>query len=264
MSYGVSARATKASGLVDRINAATNAGETSELALKRIEREARELMIADPEAAHTALGGIAVLRGRVDDVRRHHRIALEQSGHSAQASRNYSVSLMRLGEVTDAFNAARDALRHAPDDADALRQAILAAIDFAHFIEAHEYCDRWNTLFPRNPSPHGTAAKALASAVEREVFREESVREVIGIAHEIRCAENVVLVDSNVEVSPIESDSFLYRLCVPLLPAGAVALNERFANRITNRPDLMPDPATKFLPMFIGTRIDVGNAERTA
>ena len=263
MSYGVSARATKASGLVDRINAATNAGETSELALKRIEREARELMIADPEAAHTVLGGVAVLRGRVDDVRRHHRIALEQSGHSAQASRNYSVSLMRLGEVTDAFNAARDALRHVPDAA-ALRQSILAAIGSAHFIHARDYCVRWNTLFPGSLSPHGTAAKALASAVERDVFREESVREVIGIAHDIRRAENVVLVDSNAEVSPIESDSFLYKLCVSLLPAGTVALNERLANRITNRPDLMPDPATKFVPMFIGTRIDVGNAERTA
>ena len=264
MPYHVPARATKASGLAEQINAVTCADEADDLALRRIEREAQALMAADPVGAHTVLGAVAVLRGRDDDVRRHHHIALQQSGRSAQACRNYSVSLMGLGEMTEAFDAAREAFRRAPDDGDVLRHLILVALDSAHFREARDHCGRWNTLCPGNPSPHEPPAKALAGAVEREAFREESVREVLKIAHDVRRAANVVLFDSAVLGGASEPDSFLYKLRIPLSPAHAVDLNERLAHRITKRPDLMADPGTKFVPMFIGARIDAGDSERAA
>ena len=264
MPYHVPARATKASGLAEQINAVTCEDEADDLALRRIEREAQALMAADPVGAHTVLGAVAVLRGRDDDVRRHHHIALRQSGRSAQACRNYSVSLMGLGEMIEAFDAVREAFRRALDDGDVLRHLILTALGSAHFREARDHCGRWNTLFPGNPSPHEPAAKALAGAVEREAFREESVREVLKIAYDIQRAAKVVLVDTAVLVDPIECDSFLYKLSVPLSPARAVDLNEQLAYRITDRPDLMADPGTKFVPMFIGARIDAGDSERAA
>ena len=264
MAYHLPVRATKASEFVEQINSITCADEADDLALLRIEREAQKLMAADPEGAHTVLGAVAALQGRGDDVRRHHRIALQQSGHSAQACRNYSVSLMELGEMIEAFEAAREAFRRAPDDGDVLRHLILVSLESAHFREARDHCDRWNTLFPGNPSPHEPSAKALAGAVEREVFREESVREVLNIAYDVQRVEKVVLVDTAVLVDGSEPDSFLCKLRIPLSPARAADLNERLADRITDRPDLMTDPGTKFVPMFIGTRIDAGHSERTA
>lgn len=264
MPYDVPARATKATELVERINAAAHAGEANDLALKRIEQEAQRLMAAAPVDAHTVLGAVAVLRGRADEVRRHYRIAMEQSGRSAEACRNYSVSLMRLGEMVEAFDAARDALRHAPDDGDVLRQSILAALGAAYFLEARDLCARWSALFPETPSPHQPTADALASAVERKAFREESVREVLGIAHDIQRGAKTVLVGSDFSADPLIPDWFSCELTVPLSPAGAVDLNEQLAERVTIRPDLMADPGMKFTPIFIGTRIDVGDAERTA
>lgn len=264
MTYHVPARVTKASELAEQIKAIAYADEANDLALRRIEREAQALMNTDPVGAHTVLGAVAVLRGRAADVRRHHRIALEQSGRSAQACHNYSVSLMGLGETIEAFDAAREAFRRAPDDGDVLRHLILAALWSAHFRKARDYCSRWSTLFPGNPSPHEPSAKALAGAVEREAFREESAREVLKIAYDIQRAAKVVLVDTAVLVNAIERDSFLYKLRIPLSPARAVDLNERLAHRVTNRPDLMADPGTKFVPMFIGARIDAGDSERAA
>ena len=264
MAYHLPARATKASELVEQINAIRCADEADDLALRRIERDAQKLMAADPEGAHTVLGAVAVLQGRIDDVRRHHGIALQQSGHSAQACRNYSVSLMDLGEMIEAFEAARESFRRAPDDGDVLRHLILASLESAHFREARDHCDRWNTLFPGNPSPHEPSAKALAGAVEREVFREESVREVLNLVHDVQRAEKVFLVDTAVPVGGSEPDSFLCKLRIPLSPTRAADLNERLADRITDRPDLMTDPGTKFVPMFIGTRIDAGHSERAA
>ena len=264
MAYHLPARATKASELVEQINAIRCADEADDLVLRRIERDAQKLMAADPEGAHTVLGAVAVLQGRIDDVRRHHDIALQQSGHSAQACRNYSVSLMDLGEMIEAFEAARESFRRAPDDGDVLRHLILASLESAHFREARDHCDRWNTLFPGNPSPHEPSAKALAGAVERDVFQEESVRGVMNIAYDVLRAENVFPVDTVVPVGGSEPDSFLYKLRIPLSPTRAADLNERLADRITDRPDLMADPGTKFVPMFIGTRIDAGHSERTA
>ena len=264
MAYHVPARATEASELAEQLNAISYADEANDLALRRIAREAQKLMAADPVSAHTVLGAVAVLQDRIDDVRRHHDIALQQSGHSAQACRNYSVSLMDLGEMIEAFEAAREAFRRAPDDGDVLRHLILVSLGSAHFREARDHCARWNTLFPGNPSPHEPAAKALADAVGRDVFREESVREVLQIAHDIRRTAKVVLLDTAVPVGGSEPDSFLYKLRIPLSPTRAADLNERLADRITSRPDLMADPGTKFVPMFIGTRINAGHSERTA
>ena len=265
MTYHALARATKAFELIERLNAITCADEANDLALRRIEREAQALMDADPVGAHTALGAVAVLQGRIDAVRRHHRIALQQSGHSAEAYRNYSVSLMDLGEMIEAFETVREAVRRAPDDGGALRHLILVALGSAHFREARDHCDRWNTLFPGDPSPYEAPAKALAGAVERGVFREESVRKVLHIAHDVQRAAKVVLRAAKVvPVDGSEPDSFLYKLRIPLSPVHAVDLNERLAHRITNRPDLMADPGTKFVPMFIGARIDAGDSERTA
>ena len=90
------------------------------------------------------------------------------------------------------------------------------------------------------------------------------MREVLQIAHDIRRAAKIVLLDTAVLVDGGEPDSFLYKLRIPLSPTRAADLNERLADRITDRPDLMADPGTKFVPTFIGARIDAGHSERTA
>ena len=90
------------------------------------------------------------------------------------------------------------------------------------------------------------------------------MREVLQIAHDVRRAAKVGLLDAAVPVGGSEPDSFLYKLRLPLSPTRAADLNERFADRIASRPDLMADPGTKFVPMFIGARIDAGHSERTA
>ena len=45
-------------------------------------------------------------------------------------------------------------------------------------------------------------------------------------------------------------------------PDRAADLNETLANRLVSQLDLMADPGTKFVPMFIGIRVDGGHTER--
>ena len=95
------------------------------------------------------------------------------------------------------------------------------------------------------------------------MFREESVREVLQVVHEILKAEKIWNTGySTLVVEAGCPDSFLYKIPISASPDRAADLNETLANRLVTQPDLMADPGTKFVPMFIGIRVDGGNTER--
>ena len=70
------------------------------------------------------------------------------------------------------------------------------------------------------------------------------MREVLQIAHDIRRAAKIVLLDTAVLVDGGEPDSFLYKLRIPSSPTRAADLDERLADRITSRPDHESMPVT--------------------
>ena len=260
MTYRSPTPAAKASRLVDQLRSLAPVEEPDELLLRRIEREARGLMTADPVGAHTVLGVLASLRGNTEDVRYHNHIALQQAGRTTDTLNNYSICLLQIGEAAEAFESAHEAFRGAPDNSVVLNQLLLAAIASAHFREACDLCDRWNASYPDRPLPYESSTRGLAGAVERGAFREESAREVLQIAQEIRRAANVRHFETAVVEDCTEPDSFLYKVHVVASPAVAVDLNEKFADRIVARPDLMADPGLEFVPVFIGTRVDAGHS----
>ena len=95
------------------------------------------------------------------------------------------------------------------------------------------------------PGPDELVASMLGDAVDRGV-REESVREVLQVESTILPGYSTLVCDSPVFASP----------------DCAADLNETLANRLVSQPDLMADPGTKFVPMFIGIRVDGGHTER--
>ena len=260
MTYRSPTPAAKASRLVEQLRSLDPREEPDELLLRRIEREARGLMTADPVGAHTVLGVLASLRGSAEGVRYHNDIALQQAGRTADTLNNYSVCLLQIGEAVEAFEFAREAFQRAPDNSVVLSQLFRSAIESAHFREARDLCDRWNASYPDRPIPYESSARGLAGAVERGAFREESAREVLQIAQEIRRAANVRQVETTVVEDCTEPDSFLYKVHVVAPPAVAADLNEKVADRIVARPDLMADPGLEFVPVFIGTRVDAGHS----
>jgi len=256
MTYQTPARVTKASELIKQLRS-YDPDDSHDFVLRKMEREARKLIVTDPIGAHSALGILTSLRGNAENVRYHYDIALQQSGGSVDVLHNYSVCLLQVGEVAEAVGFAREAFQRAPDNSVVLRQSILAAIESAHFGEARDLCDHWIKLFQDLPVPYESEARALAGAVERGVFREESVRETLRIAQDVQNSANVRrMVETIVWEDCTEPDSFLCKFRVFASPGMAADLNKQFSDRIAARPDLMTDPGLAFVPMFIGFQVD--------
>ena len=112
LTYRTPAPVTEASRLVDQLRSFAPVDEQGDFSLRRIEREARGLMTADPVGAHTVLGVLASLRGNAEDVRYHNDGCSSRDG--ADTLNNYSVCLLQIGEAVDAFG--REAFQHAPDN----------------------------------------------------------------------------------------------------------------------------------------------------
>ena len=259
----VPAAATKAVELFKTLNSIWLGTEVDDLVLRKIEREARTMMNAAPQDANCVLGAVAALEGRSDDVRKHFNIALRQSGNSAEVYGNYSTSLQRIGEIDESFEMAKQAFERAPDKPDVLRDAIACAINAGKFREARAFQGRLAKLSVNRPEPNEQLATMLGDAVDRSAFREESVQEGLRITHDILKAEGIRRIAySDLVAEAGCTDSFLYKVHIFASPDRAADLNETLAERVAEQPDLMADPGTKFVPMFIGTRLDAGHTRR--
>ena len=257
--------ATKGAELINRLNAALLGAEVDDLVLRRIRHEAQQLMGADPVEAHTVLGAIATLEGRADDVRKHFHVALQQSGHSASVSMNYSCSLLTLGRPDEAFEIAKQASERAPDDLAVLEHLSSAALEAGRLLEARTFRKRFGRLSSERSLPDGSVVQMLGDAVDRGVFREESIQEVLRTAHEILAAAGVRRTNlSELKTYGTEPDSFLFLVHVFASPERAAELNEALADRIADRPEPMADPGVGFVPMFIGARADGGHPARAS
>ena len=88
------------------------------------------------------------------------------------------------------------------------------------------------------------------------MFGEAGVRAVLQVVSEIQHEERVRTSKVAFAADDESAESFLYERVVHAPPSVASALNERIADRITARSDLMADPGLRFVPAFTGVLAD--------
>ena len=113
---------TKAEKLIRSLAALAEEFEPGELELKRLEREAEKLLEIDAVEGHTVLGAAASLRGDSEEAHYRHRLAAQLSGESVEALNNYTTSLIKLGEFSEALEIARRAYSRAPASQEVLNR----------------------------------------------------------------------------------------------------------------------------------------------
>ena len=222
--------------LSERLALIASADTVDELALPRLERDARRLLGIDPPGARNVLGGLAALRGDVAAVRQHyeHAIALDNSFMNYY---NYPVSLSIVEEKEDAFQIAGKAVEAAPDRPDVLDHAMKLALEAAHFTDAREYALRWRRLVPNEEPYAAEIVRALATAVETGELDADNAGQVLRIFHAIQREHRVWGLAFAIWQGPTEPNRFLYERQVRATPRTAANLNECFADHLAERDD---------------------------
>ncbi len=257
--------APKAAQLLDKlVELSLHDAMVPELILKRIERDAHKAMEADPAHTHMVLGFIAMLQKDIQGVRRHYKIAVEQSGGRSETWYNYSVALGSIGYMEEAFKAAEEAYSRSPNKESVIIRYMQVALGTARLNVVKKLGDFRkkaltisNEEVDRDLTWMENVAKEMAEAIDRQAFSEEGVREVLGIVHEIRGAHGLREFETSIFLHPYEPDNFLLKFHVMVSPSMAVDLNEQVADRIVERAHLLEDPGLTFMATFIGTKTDV-------
>lgn len=251
--------ASKTSDLIEKLASIATADVINEFEVARIQKEAGRLLKVDAAGAYTVLGCVAALKGDPATVRKHHGNALRLSSH-VYVSYNYAVSLALLEMNEEALEIVMGALKQSPDDLELLGYAIRLSLQSGHIANANSLCSHWVHLVPDRPNELADSANELADAVERGVFREEAIRGVLGVLNSIQRTDNVRGAGSSLWRDPLDPASFLYERLIHASPARAAEMNEEFADRIAERSDLRESPGLRFVPMFMGTHTDAGDA----
>ena len=244
----------KGNELLDRIGAIARAWEIDEVALQRVQVEARALMDTDAAAANGVMGTVAAIRGDISEVRNRYRIALGLDRREIVWC-NYSTSLAVVDEHVDSLAIAKEGLNSYPGDPNLLLRAIEAAAESANFLEADVLCRRWETVAPDRPYPLRGRVRKLAEAVESGLMTEEGAREVIEILTAIQREEGVQTASAEIRVSP---DGFLYDRGVRCTPEKASDMNWRMAGEMAARTELWTGGTSVFSAGFVGM-VDAGN-----
>ena len=248
----------KADELIGRLGTVASADTADELAIRRIQNDAKRLMNSDPAGAHTVMGGVAALLGNLDEVHTHHRVALGLKP-SPITHFNYSVSLSLLGEMDGALDAIKSGLAETPDNPWLVAHTIRLAMEAAHFTEALGFCDCLKRLAPDGkPHAESESAELAANAVYRGFFREEKAQEVVNLFGSVQRSKGYLgLTGVSVSVlrpDPAEDGSFLYERYIKSTPTEAAALNVQFADHLATHEALLDDPGLRFVPVFVGAQ----------
>jgi hypothetical protein len=136
--------------LIQQINAVSMAvgpGRIDELALRRIEKDARALLRVNQSEAFILLGALACIRGDYVSMHSHHKQAI-QLGGGYYACAQYSVSLNRVGLFSDALKYAEIAHEINPMDSRIIEDIIGILLQIGLKGLVGQYAEKWSVLNP--------------------------------------------------------------------------------------------------------------------
>ena len=254
--YEIETPENRAGLLLAQINTVATARRMNSISMHAIEVDARALVAADAPGAHGALGALAALRGKDEDVRVHYRIALEKAGDSAVAYLNYSIALLQVGDGTKAHQMALEAEKRTRKGDLVLPHLIMTAFESGHFRETLMHCERWHAVGPEIRLPHCGPAQTIADAIERGVLSEEATAQALRIANRVRGAASVRPAATALYRDMRQPGEFRYRIDVHTTRQHAQDLSATVATRIAGAgPTRDAGTSTNTLEIiFVATR----------
>ncbi len=151
----------EASVLMDELNSLGAEQRHDPLTLQRFENRAKSLLAEHPVEGHQLLGSMAAFRLNVRDMHDHYWNALKHAPGDPLVFHTYSLSLGKLGFLTDALRYAELACESAPDNPKCLAGLIRATSNLGHMFRCHELMGKWNRSSETDHSLSDVIEKAV-------------------------------------------------------------------------------------------------------
>lgn len=178
--------------LTRAVNAERAKPRSSELVLKRLEREATALLKAQDSEVRTGglvlLGAIEALRFEVDGTRRYFEQALAASGRASIVYVNYASTLATLGLSSEAAQMIEKAIDRSPDIA-TLREALKLSANGVEPDRTRHYAAWLGRLDAPDDDPE--VRKALESLLWQEFVLQTPGATVQALRERYECARSI-------------------------------------------------------------------------
>ena len=139
---------TKASKLIEKLNALLHQKERNEFTLRKFRKEAENLRSSDAFSAYLLLGMLASLDNDVDKLRKNHLAALNLRPDDPDANFNYSMSLINLCFYSEARVLAEKAYQGSRGNLKYLSFLIEICLKSGRIREARKWLHKFEELKP--------------------------------------------------------------------------------------------------------------------
>lgn len=176
---------TKASELIEKVNALLNREERDEFTLRKIKIEAEKLRPSNAFSAYVLLGMLASLEDDVDEMRANHLAALKLRPNDPVGNLNYSTSLVHLGFYSEAREYALKAYEGNRGSATFLSLLIDRCYKSGRVQQAKGWIHEWETLNPEQDHDLKNSILAANELLKEDGIGDEVVEELVELSLDV-------------------------------------------------------------------------------
>lgn len=224
--------ALASNALIDEINTLFRGRVVTDIATRRIRREAERLKAADARGAYMVLGMLDCLAWSENGMRENHERVLRLASSDFYVYLNYVTSLDRMNFVSEAYTRQQAVYNRWPNEPDVVDACIWTALRAGRISAAHGFLAQWRKLYPDKPQVHEgfiSAAKEILNAHGIDDNQGERMQEAVS---SVLRATRVFVVERNYYAVSEDGGVVNYELVLDLPLDSVINLNMKVADHV--------------------------------
>lgn len=176
---------TKASELIEKINALLHQEERDEFTLRKTKSEAENLRSSDAFSAYVSLGMLASLENDENGMRKNHLAALKLQPNDSNGNLNYSTSLNNLGFYSEAKEYAHNAYEGNRGNSTILSYLIERCFKSGRVSEARNWLEKWETEFPKGACESKEIILKASKLLDSHGVNDDDVEKLVNLSSSV-------------------------------------------------------------------------------
>lgn len=224
---------TKASELIEKINALLHQEERDEFTLRKIRKGAENLRQSDAFNAYVSLGMLASLENDADGMRTNHLAALKLQPNDPNANFNYSTSLNNLSFYSEARGYAEIACNGARESLEYLSLLIDISLKIGRIRDARKWLERFQLLSPKKANENESLILDANELLDDSGVSDENVEQLLEFSLSVLRRQDVI--PKRFEIATLTDDEsrwLNFTIIIPQQPREVVSLDFEVAEQL--------------------------------